>query len=115
MGARFKFVGGGCCCCPDVALLTDTTGSMGGFIASIQSIFNSLSQALQAKVCEWCVAEYKDLVDGVPFSTLGINVNRQFTAAFSLVTTAINGWSASGGGDEPEEQFLALKYLADHW
>lgn len=113
--ASFKFAGGGCCCCPEVLLLTDTTGSMGTFLTTVKSVFNNLSQSLKDSVCKWAVAEYKDTADPGNFSTIGIEINQRFTDNFTLVTNAINGWTAGGGGDTPEEQFLALKYAAENW
>lgn len=112
----------GCCCCScsnsDVVLLTDSTGSMGVYISVVKSIFNSFRERFESPTCRWLVADYKDHEDGGDYSLTtgnGVKIDQSFTTDFGLVQAAVNGLSASGGGDLPEENYAALKYLADNW
>lgn len=105
-----------CCCCPkgsvDIAVLVDSTGSMASFISAATTVFEVLTRNTQ---CKWLVADFKDIIDGVPYSTLGINVRQNFTFDISLAAAAVASMSAAGGGDSPEQGYTAIKYLCDNW
>jgi von Willebrand factor type A domain len=109
----------GCCCgCrdSDVLLLVDTTGSMQGFIDTLKTIFTSFKESFQSDSCRWSVVEYKDVTDGTPFSTDGWRVVQNFTQSFDPnIVNAVNGLSANGGGDLPEQAFSALKNAGEQW
>lgn len=110
----------GCCCCnchnKDVVLLTDSTGSMAGYINNVKAIFAAFKNDFgESQTCKWCVAEYRDYEDGGQFAAQGIRVLQTFTSDFDAVIAAINTLSAGGGGDGPEQAFSALQYCAEHW
>lgn len=110
-----------CCCCAcndsDIVLLTDSTASMWPYIGAIQSIFASLRTNFESPTCQWCVADYKDHEDGGDYALTaqGVKIRQSFTTDFNLVVAAINGISAGGGGDWPEENFAAIKHIAENW
>jgi hypothetical protein len=96
---------------PDVMLLADTTGSMGGEIADVRSKAASvMTQVLQKQSNAWFgAAEYKDFnCDARPFA-----IDQPLTSDTSAVQNQINGnWFAGGGCDTPESQLNALYQLA---
>lgn len=102
----------------DVLFLTDTTGSMGGYISTIKAVFSPLATSITALLpsvtFNWAAASYKDYEDGAPY-TAGIKVDSTFNASIAAVQAAINGWSAGGGGDGPEQNLSALKISAEEW
>lgn len=90
----------------DVVFVADTTGSMGGQIASAQAGAASILSALSGLGnVQFGVGAYNDPTGGI---TQGLTSNT------SLVTTAINNWFASGGGDFPEANLVAWKDVADN-
>jgi hypothetical protein len=101
----------------DVFFMTDTTGSMGGFIGSIQSVFTTvLTDLNDAGIADfrWAVGDYKDFEDGGPYVN-GINVGQNFTDNVADAQLAIDGYFASGGGDLPEQNLAALELMGDGW
>jgi hypothetical protein len=94
---------------PDLVLLADTTGSMGGAIANVKANAGEItSDVLGAQPsARFAVAEYKDFTD--PFA---FRVNQNTTADEAAVQTGINQWTASGGGDAPEAYINALWEIA---
>ncbi|VVJ17765.1 Na-Ca exchanger/integrin-beta4 [Amycolatopsis camponoti] len=94
---------------PDLVLLADTTGSMGGAIANVRANANAItSDVLAAQpTAQFGVAEYKDFTDSVPFK-----VNQGITTDTGAVQAGINQWAAGGGGDGPEADLNALYQLA---
>jgi hypothetical protein len=94
---------------PDLVLLADTTGSMGGAITNVRNNAHAITGDILAAqpTAQFGVAEYKDFTDSVPFK-----VNQDITANEAAVQTGINQWSASGGGDTPEADLNALYRLA---
>lgn len=96
----------------DIYFLADTTGSMGGAIASVKAAANSLlnSTASLGDV-RWAVGEYKDqpLTSGDPYA---YRLNTAFTSSKTDVQAGINLWSASGGNDLPEANLFALEKAA---
>lgn len=94
---------------PDLVLLADTTGSMGGAIANVKANANAITGDILAAqpTAQFGVAEYKDFGDVFPF-----RVNQNITGDEAAVQTGINQWAASGGGDTPEADLNALYELA---
>ncbi|MEV6878505.1 Calx-beta domain-containing protein [Amycolatopsis sp. NPDC051128] len=94
---------------PDLVLLADTTGSMGGAIANVRANANAITSDVLAvqPTAQFGVAEYKDFTDAVPFK-----VNQGITADTAAVQAGTNQWVASGGGDTPEADLNALYELA---
>jgi len=94
---------------PDLVLLADTTGSMGGAIANVRTNANAITGDVLAAqpTAQFGVAEYKDFGDPVPFK-----VNQGITGDTAAVQAGINQWSASGGGDLPEADLNALYELS---
>jgi len=93
----------------DVFFLADTTGSMGGAIASvIGSAASILSTTAALGNVQFGVGEYKDVGDTFVYRT-----NQGLTSNTALVTTGINAWGASGGGDTPEANLFGLEQVAN--
>ncbi|MFI0797788.1 von Willebrand factor type A domain-containing protein [Amycolatopsis lurida] len=94
---------------PDLVLLADTTGSMGGPIGNVRTNAGAITADVLAAqpTAQFGVAEYKDFTDSVPFK-----VNQGITGDTTAVQTGINQWAASGGGDTPEANLNALYQLA---
>jgi len=103
----------------EVLFLTDTTGSMGGYIGGIQTAFSGIQSAIATAYgssVSYAVADYKDYDRmGAPYDTVGINLRQSFTTNTAAVQTAINGMTAGGGWDGPEEQMKSLTQVANHW
>lgn len=103
----------------DVLFVTDTTGSMGSLIASVQTAFSSvassLATALPSVNFEYGVTDYKDFEDGGVYGTNGYRIGSTFTSNIATAQAAINAWSASGGGDGPEQNIAALRNTANDW
>jgi hypothetical protein len=92
----------------DILFLADSTGSMGSAIANVKSGASTiLSTVSGLGDVQFAVADYKDFSDGAAVLHLGTALSNSATAQ-----TAINGWSASGGGDTAEAQLYALSTLA---
>jgi hypothetical protein len=96
----------------DIYFLADNTGSMTSVIAAVQAgataIFGSLNSLTGL---QFGVGEYRDF-DVAGDTSLAFQNLQPITANTAAVTTAINTWSASGGGDLPEAQFYALDQVA---
>lgn len=102
----------------EVLFLTDTTGSMGGYIGGIQTAFSGIQSAIAAAYgssVSYAVADYKDYGDGGAYSAYGVNLRQSFTTNSVAVQNAINGMSAGGGADSPEEQMKSLTQVANYW
>jgi len=94
---------------PDIYFLTDSTGSMRGTIASVQTSMGSiLSQIATAEpTAQFAVGEYRDIFDSFTHrTTLTMTTNQ------AAVQAAVNALSAGGGGDRLEAQFCALEKVA---
>jgi hypothetical protein len=88
----------------DIFFLSDTTGSMGSVIGSVQTNAGTiLTNTAGFGNVQWGVGQYKDLGD-VPVS----QVQQTMTSTQASVTAAIGGWVASGGGDYPENGLQGL-------
>ncbi len=108
----------------DILFLTDTTGSMGGVIANLETAFNDIASAIASAYgpgsatpmdIHYGVADYKDYLDGSPYNTAGINLDQPFTSNVTAVQTAISSLTADGGEDWPEENLKALDSAANNW
>lgn len=98
----------------DIFFLADNTGSMGDVIAGVKANASSILNALQGSIAD--VAFGVGRYVGDPFEGVGATTAYQLQQAISsnaaLSVTAINAWSASGGGDIPEANFFALHQVA---
>lgn len=94
---------------PDIMFLSDTTGSMGGAINNVKTNATTIMNTVLVAqpTAQFGAAQYRDIGDSPLFS-----VDQQITATVADVQTAINSWSAGGGGDTPEAQINALWQLA---
>jgi hypothetical protein len=90
----------------DVALVVDTTGSMGDEIAYLQAEFLSISQTIEDAYPDaeqrWALVLYKD--DGDLYVVKSVD----FTTDASSFRSKLGEASASGGGDMPEAPDAAL-------
>jgi len=99
---------------PDIFFLFDTTGSMGGDIATVQAKLAEIITTVGAQSVDpqYGVAKYEDF----PFDPWGLNTNvayqllQAITSDTTAVTTAINSLStfAGSGGDTPESGYEGL-------
>lgn len=96
---------------PDIVLLADTTGSMGGAIANVQLKAREVIQQVKAVQpdAHFGAAQYKDFFcDPAPYT-----LDQPMTADAEAVQGAItSSWMATGGCDTPEAQLYALYQLA---
>ena len=89
----------------DIFFLSDTTGSMGGTIATVKTMPRPLWPPLPAWVtCNGLSANTKTSVD--PFA---YRLNQAMTTNQASVQTGINQWVASGGGDIPEANLFGIQ------
>lgn len=94
----------------DILFLTDTTGSMGGTITTVQTNFNEIVGALGGDIA-YGAAEFKD-VSNSSYDGFNYKLNQDITASKSAVQTAIGTWRAEGGGDYAEQGLYALGQAA---
>lgn len=94
---------------PDVVLLVDVTGSMGGAIANIKTNLLSVISTVKASqpAAEFAIASFGDVAEPNPFQ-----VRQGLTGDESALQTAVNSLSVLGGGDFPEDWINALYELA---
>lgn len=96
----------------DIYFLADNTGSMTSVIAAVQAGASAIFSGLTAlSGLQFGVGEYRDF-DNAGDTSLAFQNLQPITANTAAVTSAINTWSASGGGDLPEAQFYALDQVA---
>jgi hypothetical protein len=99
----------------DVLFLADNTGSMGSVINNVKNVSNSLLSSLETKFLDidFGVARYfgdpseSGVTGGSAYDLLS-----SITSNNATVTSAINNWIASGGGDFPEANLYALQQVA---
>ena len=93
----------------DICFLADTTGSMGPALASVAAgVGGIMTDVLtESPNAQFCAAQYKD-VGSAPLFQL----DQALTTNTTDVQTAVNGWTAAGGGDAPEDQLHALTVMA---
>lgn len=95
----------GQCGCTDVALIVDSTGSMGGAIDNVKSgLAEIIDQAESASGGDlrMSVVEFKD----------SVLVDQTLTTDIPAVETAVQGLFASGGSGTPEASDQAVKVVA---
>lgn len=111
--------GGGGTPAADVLFLIDTTGSMYSFITNMRTALSGILTAIEARLpgmdIQYAVADYRNYRDGGNYTTYGVNLRQPFTSSATLVQTAINSLSASGGWDWPESQLKAMTTIAANW
>lgn len=90
----------------DVAIVIDTTGSMGDEISYVQAEFKTLAASIEARFPDslqrWALVAYKD--DGDEYVVRKFD----FTSDRSLFQTKLGELSPGGGGDFPEAPDQAL-------
>lgn len=95
---------------PDIVLMVDRTGSMGGAIDNVKTNMASIVSTVEAAQpdAQWAVASYCDVGEPDPF-LLHSNLSDDAAATVS----AVNGISLCNGGDGPEDQLNALWQIGD--
>ncbi len=92
----------------EVEIAIDTTGSMGGPIATAKAqatqLVTDLTNALAPNVVRFAVVEFKDKTDVPEYA-----VHQAMTTSAAAVQTAINGLAAGGGGDAPEAHNVVFR------
>lgn len=90
---------------PDIVLLVDRTGSMGGAIGNVKANMSSLVTAVEAAQpdAQWAVASYCDEGEPDPFL-----LHSDLSAETAVTVGAVGAISLCNGGDEPESQLNAL-------
>lgn len=100
---------------PDLVLLADTTGSMGGAISNVQTNASSVMGTVAGAqpLAQFGVASYKDFDNSIcgpdPYV---FRLEQPITADTGDAQSGINLWDASGGCDTPESALNALFQLA---
>lgn len=91
---------------PDIVMLIDTTGSMGEEIANVQAKLAAAITEIKAAQpdAQGAVVSYKDESDGAGL----FEVRQDLTGSEAALQAAVDGLSASGGGDLPEAWGYAL-------
>ncbi|MGA4506358.1 vWA domain-containing protein [Propionibacteriaceae bacterium G1746] len=91
---------------PDIVLVVDATGSMGGPINNVKTEMGNIIATVQASQPEaqFAVVSYRDEGDGASVYTK----HTDLTASTVTAQAAVNAIFAGGGGDEPEAQLNAL-------
>jgi hypothetical protein len=94
----------------DIFFLSDTTGSMGPVISQVQTQIGGAGGIMANTAgfgnVQWGAGNYKDSVaQGDAYIS---QINQTMTSTQSSVQTAVNGWSAFGGGDTPESGYNGL-------
>jgi len=96
---------------PDIVLLADKTGSMGGELANVKANFASIISQVQGVQpdAQFAVAAYCDFGDADPAYQLFSDLTGDATA----LDTAINNVNLCDGGDTEEAQLNALWEIGD--
>lgn len=91
---------------PDIVLLVDKTGSMGGELANVKANFSSIVAQVKGVQpdAQFAVASYCDFGEPTPAFELFTDLTGDATA----LTAAINDVNLCNGGDTPEAQLNAL-------
>lgn len=98
----------------DVYFLSDTTGSMSGTISAVQSGFSTIVSSLSGfGNIAFGAGEFKDLGDSLPLNGGSYKIDQAISTNAALTQSAINGWSAFGGGDLPEQALSSLRTASD--
>jgi len=103
----------------DVLFMTDTTGSMSGYIGGIKTAFSGILSRVSTDLAGWDmqygVSDYRNYTDGGSYTAYGVNLRQSFTSNTTLVQNAINSYSAGGGADTPESQLKAMMNISNNW
>lgn len=111
--AKLTLGAGGSLYKADVAIVMDTTGSMGGSIADlVSSLVTKILPDLRRRIPDvaFGLVEHKDY----PLSPYGdskdfpVKIQREVTTETDTVRSALAALDASGGGDLPESQVPAM-------
>ncbi|MEU5949087.1 VWA domain-containing protein [Micromonospora sp. NPDC047465] len=96
---------------PDVVLLVDTTGSMGGAIANVRTNLQQVITDVRAAQpsAQFAVASYRDTGDGAEL----FRVRQDLTDDATALQNAVNALAAGGGGDTPEAWVNALVEVSE--
>lgn len=100
----------------DMAFVVDTTGSMGGQIASVRSNLNSIVSNLAAGSADFRVAvvSYRDFPSRcLEAGSYAARVDQTFTNDISQIQAGIDALVAFGGCDLPETVFSGIKAALD--
>lgn len=93
----------------DVLFVIDTTGSMTNGINTVTAAFNSTIASLSALgSIATGAAQFKDAANN-PSDGFNYQLAQDITTNNALTQTAISGFTASGGGDTPEQGLYALQ------
>ncbi|AXH96244.1 VWA domain-containing protein [Ornithinimicrobium avium] len=95
---------------PDIVLLVDRTGSMGGAITNVKANMATIVSTVEAAQpdAQWAVASYCDVGEPDPFL-----LHSDLGADTTATVAAVNSIRLCGGGDEPEAQLNALWEIGD--
>ena len=95
--------GPGCSATMDIIFAIDTTGSMGGVIATAKSqatqIMNTIDSVFPGSDIRYGVVDFRDYADG---GSWPVYYRQPLTYTRTDVQNAINAMGAGGGGDNPE-------------
>lgn len=96
---------------PDIVLLVDNTGSMYGPITDIKANLQSVVSSVTGSqpTAEFAVTEFGDDQGG---SAVPFQVDQGLTSDVTGLQNAVNGLTASGGGDFPEDWINGLYQIA---
>jgi len=91
----------------DIAVVFDTTGSMGGPITSMKTNVNDFADALVAAGIDsmFGLVDYRDTGD----APCGIVSSHDLTDSVDTFKGWVNAMSAGGGGDAPEQAFQGIE------
>jgi hypothetical protein len=99
----------------DVALVLDTTGSMGDEIAYLTAEFASISGAISATYPgasqRWALVVYRDTPDTDPGDDYVVK-SYDFTPDMNAFASTVGAQTAANGGDYPESPELGIQQLA---
>ena len=96
----------------DVLFILDTTGSMSGEISTVQTAFAGTVSALSALgTVHTGAAQYKDATNS-PSDGFDYQLTQDITGNSALTQSALSSFTASGGGDFPEQGLYALDQAA---
>ena len=95
---------------PDIVLMVDRTGSMGGAINNVKANMTDIINAVEAVQpdAQWAVASYCDFGEPDPFL-----LHSDLSADTTATVAAVTGISLCGGGDEAEAQLNALYEIGE--
>jgi hypothetical protein len=110
---------------PDIYFLADTTGSMGPALENVQTNASDILDTVKAEAADprFGAGDYKDFrscfegetppcfADAYAFNPNSASIPASDDGGTAALD-AIAGWSAGGGGDQPEGQLFALDRLS---